>query len=78
MFVGQIPREWNEEECRQLFEEFGEIHSINVLRDKKNGNSRGCCFVTYYKRRAALDAQNALHNIRILPTVSEMSKFCAI
>ncbi|RWS14322.1 RNA recognition motif domain and Nucleotide-binding: alpha-beta plait domain-containing protein-like protein, partial [Dinothrombium tinctorium] len=40
MFVGQIPRDWNEDDCRALFEEFGEIYSINVLRDKKSGLSR--------------------------------------
>lgn len=30
----------------------------------------GCCFVTYYTRRAALEAQNALHNVKTLPGVS--------
>ena len=32
--------------------------------------SRGCCFVTYYTRRDALEAQNRLHNIKVLPGVS--------
>ena len=42
MFVGQIPRDWTEEECRQLFSPFGcRITCINVLRDKKTGISRG-------------------------------------
>nr|XP_010307089.1 PREDICTED: CUGBP Elav-like family member 2 [Balearica regulorum gibbericeps] len=27
----------------------------------------GCCFVTFYTRKAALEAQNALHNIKTLP-----------
>lgn len=67
MFVGQIPRDWSETDCKKLFDEFGEIYSINVLRDKQSGLSRGCCFVTYFLRRAALEAQNALHNIRTLP-----------
>ena len=35
--------------------------------------SRGCCFVTYYTRRDALEAQNRLHNIKVLPGVSSMS-----
>lgn len=30
----------------------------------------GCCFVTFYTRKAALEAQNALHNIKTLPGVS--------
>merc|ERR550534_2270886 len=28
---------------------------------------RGCCFVTYYKRKHALEAQNRLHNVKTLP-----------
>lgn len=31
----------------------------------------GCCFVTFYTRKAALEAQNALHNMKILPGVRE-------
>ncbi|CAG2159866.1 unnamed protein product [Oppiella nova] len=69
MFVGQIPRDWSESDCRRLFEEFGEIHSINVLRDKQSGQSRGCCFVTYYTRRSALQAQDALHNVKTLTSM---------
>lgn len=41
MFVGQIPRDWNESDCRKLFEEFGPIHCINILKDKKTEGSRG-------------------------------------
>lgn len=31
----------------------------------------GCCFVTFYCRKSAVDAQNALHNIKTLPGVSK-------
>ncbi|CAL1264358.1 unnamed protein product [Larinioides sclopetarius] len=67
MFVGQIPRNWDEAELRKLFDEFGPVHQINVLRDKMTGQSRGCCFVTFYNRKSAVEAQNALHNIKTLP-----------
>uniref|UniRef100_A0A0N4ZBH6 CUGBP Elav-like family member 2 n=1 Tax=Parastrongyloides trichosuri TaxID=131310 RepID=A0A0N4ZBH6_PARTI len=67
MFVGQIPREWSESDCRKLFEEFGDVFQVNVLRDKSSQQSRGCCFVTYYTRADALKAQGSLHNMRKLP-----------
>ncbi|OQV20153.1 CUGBP Elav-like family member 1 [Hypsibius exemplaris] len=67
MFVGQLPRSFTEEDCRRVFEEYGPIHSINMLRDKISGQGKGCCFITYYTRKAALEAQNALHNVRTLP-----------
>ncbi|XP_063048991.1 CUGBP Elav-like family member 1 [Engraulis encrasicolus] len=69
MFVGQIPRGWAEEQLRELFEPYGAVYEINVLRDRSQNppQSKGCCFITYYTRKAALEAQNALHNMKILP-----------
>uniref|UniRef100_A0A3B5R9C8 Cugbp, Elav-like family member 1 n=1 Tax=Xiphophorus maculatus TaxID=8083 RepID=A0A3B5R9C8_XIPMA len=69
MFVGQIPRSWSEEQLRELFEPFGSVYEINILRDRSQNppQSKGCCFVTYYTRKSALEAQNSLHNLKILP-----------
>ncbi|XP_049533693.1 CUGBP Elav-like family member 2 isoform X2 [Anopheles darlingi] len=66
MFVGQVPRSMDEQQLKEMFEEFGRVHQINVLRDKTSGQSKGCCFVTFYTRKAALKAQDALHNIKTL------------
>lgn len=66
MFVGQIPRTMDENDLTKMFSEYGRVHQINVLRDKVTGQSKGCCFVTFYTRKAALEAQNALHNIKTL------------
>ncbi|XP_014663084.1 PREDICTED: CUGBP Elav-like family member 1 isoform X2 [Priapulus caudatus] len=66
MFVGQIPRTMDEKDLKQLFEEYGPVFQLNVLRDKTTNQSKGCCFVTFYTRKAALDAQNALHNIKTM------------
>ncbi|KAH6923374.1 hypothetical protein HPB50_000501 [Hyalomma asiaticum] len=41
MFVGQIPRSWDEGDLKKMFEEFGPVYQINVLRDKSTGTSRG-------------------------------------
>lgn len=41
MFVGQIPRSMDEDELRDMFEEYGRVHQINVLRDKVTGQSKG-------------------------------------
>lgn len=67
MFVGQIPRSWGEEECRELLEQYGSVYQLNVLRDKETQASRGCCFVTFFRRADAIAAQAALHNVRVLP-----------
>uniref|UniRef100_A0A2K6RP76 CUGBP Elav-like family member 2 n=1 Tax=Rhinopithecus roxellana TaxID=61622 RepID=A0A2K6RP76_RHIRO len=60
MFVGQIPRSWSEKELKELFEPYGAVYQINRPPAR-------CCFVTFYTRKAALEAQNALHNIKTLP-----------
>ncbi|CAH1251160.1 CELF1 [Branchiostoma lanceolatum] len=40
MFVGQIPRSMDEKDLRQMFEEFGPVYQLNVLRDRATGQSR--------------------------------------
>ena len=46
MFVGQVPRSMDEDDLRKMFEEFGRVYSINVLRDKVTGASKGKIFVS--------------------------------
>lgn len=41
MFVGQVPRSMDEAQLREMFEEYGRVHTINVLRDKSTGLSKG-------------------------------------
>lgn len=43
MFVGQVPKSMDEDQLRKMFEEYGRVHSINVLRDKVTGVSKGKC-----------------------------------
>lgn len=35
LFVGQIPKEYEEEQIRTLLEEFGPIQEINIIKDKE-------------------------------------------
>ena len=41
MFVGQVPRSMDENDLRGMFEHFGPVYQINVLRDKITGQSKG-------------------------------------
>jgi len=41
MFVGQIPKHLSESELKTLFEEYGRVFQINVLRDKVSKQSKG-------------------------------------
>ena len=54
-------------ELLSLFNEFGEVFDLQILKDRITGQSRGCCFVTFYSKSAATAAQNSLNDIRTLP-----------
>ena len=41
MFVGQVPRTMDENDLRKMFEEYGPVFQLNVLRDKLNNQSKG-------------------------------------
>ena len=52
MFVGQIPRSMDENDLKKMFEEFGEVYQINVLRDKATGQSKGTFLILIGSLRA--------------------------
>jgi len=45
IYVGNLPREANEEDLRGAFEAFGQVTSAKIITDKFTGESRGFGFV---------------------------------
>lgn len=45
IFVGNFPFETSEDELRTPFEEHGEVTSVQIMREKHSGESRGFAFV---------------------------------
>ena len=45
IYVGNLAREVNEEELQKEFMAFGEVTSVNIIKDKYSGQSRGFGFV---------------------------------
>jgi RNA recognition motif-containing protein len=45
IYVGNLPREATEEELRGVFEGFGRIDSVNIIKDRYTGDSRGFAFI---------------------------------
>lgn len=70
MFIGQLPRHFDEEELENFLLQYGPIYEVKIMKEKSSGHSKGCGFVTFYTRNDALKAQMALHNLKIFPGMS--------
>lgn len=55
LFVGMLPRSVNEEGLRAVFQPYGKLIEVVVLREP-DGTSKGCAFVKYERRDDALSA----------------------
>ena len=45
IYVGNLANQATEDDLRQAFEEFGQVESTNIIKDKFSGESRGFGFV---------------------------------
>jgi translation initiation factor 3 subunit G len=51
--VTSLSSEADEDDLRRLFERFGRIARINVVRDRDTGESKGFAFVAFESKRDA-------------------------
>ena len=68
LFVGQVPKIWQEDEVLSLFKIFGDILETQIIRDT-NGNHRGCAFVKFASLTQADIAIASLNESCFLPGV---------
>ncbi|MCX6830120.1 MAG: RNA-binding protein [candidate division Zixibacteria bacterium] len=45
IYVGNLSFETSEDDLRRVFEEFGQVANVTILKDKFSGKSRGFGFV---------------------------------
>ena len=64
LFVGQIPKTYEEADARAIFAEFGEVSDVAIIRDRATNYSKGACFIKYMDRSAADAAIATLHEKR--------------
>lgn len=60
IYVGNLSYEVTDEDLRQEFEEFGQVESANVIKDKFSGESRGFGFVEMPSKEEATAAIEGL------------------
>lgn len=45
IYIGNLPFYLKEEELRQIFSDYGDVHSVNLIMDPGSGLSRGFAFL---------------------------------
>jgi RNA recognition motif-containing protein len=60
IYVGNLSPKATEENIRQAFEAFGQVSSVNIIKDKYSGQSRGFGFVEMPDKT---EAQAAIQNL---------------
>jgi len=56
LYVGNFPYRTTEEALRVLFEDYGEILSVEIITDLETGKSKGYAFIEMATPRAAEEA----------------------
>ncbi|VAX34649.1 RNA-binding protein [hydrothermal vent metagenome] len=60
IYVGNLPYNVTEDELKELFSEFGEVSTVNIITDKFSGQSKGFGFVEMTNDSEADEAIKAL------------------
>ena len=60
IYVGNLSYEATEEDLQEAFEAFGEVASVEIIKDKFSGRSKGFGFV---EMPAAAEAQSAIADL---------------
>ena len=66
VFVGMLSKVANEDDVRVMFEPYGNVEEVTVLRDKE-GMSKGCAFIKFLNRQQAQAAINKMHGSQVMP-----------
>jgi len=65
IYVGNLSYEATEEDLQQAFEAFGQVESVNIIKDKYSGRSKGFGFVEMPAKDEAQSAINELNDTEL-------------
>lgn len=65
LYIGSLHPSLTESELEQLFEPFGELESVELLKEERTGISKGVAFVQYKKVGAARRALESLNGFEL-------------
>lgn len=65
IYVGNLSYEATEEDLQEAFEGFGQVESVNIIKDKYSGRSKGFGFVEMPAKDEAQSAINELNDTEL-------------
>jgi len=65
LYIGHLPKGFNEPELRKFFEQFGEIKKLRVARSNKTARQKGYAFLQFKEPKIADVAAKAMHKYMI-------------
>ena len=65
IYIGNLSQQANEEDLREAFGAFGNVKSVNIIKDKFTGVSRGFGFVEMENKTEAQAAMQELNGSEI-------------
>ena len=74
IYIGNLSYEVTEEDLKQAFETFGEVESVNIIKDKYTNRSKGFGFVEMPDNADAQSAINDLNDTEIKGRTLKVNK----
>jgi len=65
IYAGNMPYNLSEGDIITVFSQYGEIVSINLIRDRETGKSKGFCFLCYEDQRSTVLAVDNLNGSKV-------------
>ena len=65
IYIGNLPYTVTDEELKEMFSEFGQVDSVNIIKDKFSGQSKGFGFVEMPDNSEADSAIKGLNESQI-------------
>jgi len=56
LYVGNLPFKSSEEDLRQLFGNYGDVESVNIITERETGRSKGFAFIDMPNDKEAKEA----------------------
>jgi RNA recognition motif-containing protein len=66
LYVGNLPYRMTEEQLKETFEEFGQVSSCTIIKDKVTGSSKGFGFLEMPERSEAEAAIGGLNGRELM------------